>query len=830
MSKARTTKIISALATVPVLAAAFLTPGEVQAAAGGIQNCTVATTCTVGEFLYDDNSVALTGATCILTSKYPDGSAHLTSQAMTGQSDGWYSYEFTAPATTGLYRATVSCTASGDTTTIDRSFQVNAAPTTDTNSIASAVWSYSGRTVTSFGSLIADIWASATRTLTGTSLSSGNLATQDDVVSVRNQVNNLTSTTGDITNITNKTNEIRLLIEEVVNKPIIENVLEESVPDLTGKIQNTRASANQIYVNTQYLTSQSAALGSSWKTKDGKDLLAGIIEISGILGEEGDPSSSDTVFGQANWIKDSWNWDEADAVYTQLVTTKKIVETLKEGLADYKKDPALYAQAKALVKSFVALEKVVGNTSDTLAKKTLFAKVKTTESLAQNLDEKGKEVDKVLGAFVKSNDTNLALPKVTDLKNQVIALNKVPGVLGAISKVNPNDTTSIKNALFGLRGVINANKKLLASGAGKTLVNTWLEIGSIVFKTVVTNPSKLISQEVDVKYYLPAEIKKDDIIKTDPSLSVEYDSEKDQLYVTGVVSLAVGQTKTFSVETKDIWEYSQTGLNSLKDEVKELYKPLEKTAYFAQGVTLRSDINATLDKIAEIQAAAVTPEDKIKAYRESKILMESVDQKIIGMRDLVTQAGAAGNLFGFVGGAQTIAVWGLVIIIAAGFIFMTVYMKVVTSKAQAEVAPPKAEKTVHPGKLVVTMLISSVLSASVTGLVVSNVLSRNYEQKISVLGEKTTDLEFGPAIKETQPSVQDVMPSENLGTGGTYLVIVTETPTGYLRVRETPRGKEIGRVKPEDKLPFLDENENWYQVELETGEIGWVSKEYSYKE
>ena len=240
MKNARTTKFISALAIVPALAAVLITPSEVQAAAGGIQNCTASTTCVVGEFLYDDDSVALTGATCTLTSKYPDGSAHLTGQAMTGQSDGWYAYEFTAPATTGLYRATVSCEESGDTITIDRSFQVNAASATDVDSIASAVWSYSGRTVTSFGSLIADIWASATRTLTGVGLSSGQLATQSDVVSVRDKIDDLSEDSGDLTGIKNTVNETRLLIEEVVNAPIIQNILEEAEP-----VGNTRGLLEQ---------------------------------------------------------------------------------------------------------------------------------------------------------------------------------------------------------------------------------------------------------------------------------------------------------------------------------------------------------------------------------------------------------------------------------------------------------------------------------------------------------------------------------------------------------------------------------------------------------
>ncbi len=870
MLNARTTKIFSALAIVASLAVAPAFSSEVQAAAGGMQNCTVGDTCTIGEFLYDDNSTALIGADCTLTSKNPDGSAHLTSQAMTGQSDGWYAYEFISPATTGLYRATISCVISDDTVSIDKSFQIGeaaAAASVDEEAIADAVWgsssrsltsfgtlvsdiwNYSGRTVTSFGTLIADIWASATRTLTGSTLSSGSLATTSDTDSIKTKVEGISTNSTNVTNVTNNVSEIknlteetRLLIEQVVNKPIIQNVLEESVPNLSDKIQNTRASASQIYINTQYLTSQSAVLGASWNTKNGKDLLASVIELSNVLGEMGDSSSADTVFGQANYIRDSWNWDEADNVYDQLVAIKKITEEIKLGLANYQKDPALYIQTKALVKNFIALEKIVGRVGDTPSKKTLFAKIKTTENLALSLDEKGSEVDKVLGAFVKSKDVNIASSKASDLKNQIIALNKVPGVLSALTKINSSDPVSIKNTLLGLRGIIDSNKKLLVLNSGKTLINTWLEIGSVVFKTVATNPSKLISQDVNVKYYLPSEIKKEDIIKSDAGLSVEYDSEKDQLYVAGTFILNAGQTKTFSVETKDIWEYSQSALDSMRAQADELYKPLEKTAYFAQGVSLKSDINANLDKMADIKTSAITPEDKIRAYRESEILKKSVDEKIAGMRDLVTQASAAGNLFGFVGGAQTIAVWGLIIVIIAGFVFMTIYMKTIISKEKTEnlsvssatvdEVKPKKRSEIRPAHLIVIMIASSVISAGIAGLTVSKVVSQAYEDKISVLGTQTKKVEqqlindASSALEETKELTEE----ENLGVGGPYLVIVGETPTGYLRVRETPGGDEIAKVNTEDKLPFVDENDEWYQVELERGEVGWVSKTYSTKE
>lgn len=876
--------IASALAIVSTLAVAVFSHNEVMAAAGGIQNCTAGSTCTVGEFLYDDASAPINNSTCTITSWYPNNTvffAALTAMDIPTQADGWYSKTFTAPATTGLYRTTISCTVSGDTLTIDKSFQVNAAAPSapDTGSIATAVWGFSGktldsfgslpadiwsystRTVSSFGTLVADIWANATRTLTGASLSTGSLATKSDVDSVNSNVDSakskldsvsdkvvdISTTTGvaNATNLTIKdvTTETRLLLEKVVNKPIIQNVLEDTAPPLTDKLSGTRTMANQLYVNNQFVIAQSATLVSKWNSTSGKDLLDGIISLSNILGTSGDSSNSNTMFGSANWVRDSWSWDESGKVYDQLVTTDKILGDLKEGLAEYQKTPALYAQAKLLVKNSLSLEKTIGTVSDTVTSKTLFSKIKGTTDLAIKLEEKGTQVDKILGAYTKSGDVNGTVAQINGLKNQIIALNKVPGASNALAVVSPQNANSIKNVLFGLRGIVNTNKKLLSLGSGKTLINTWLELGSIVFKTMATNPSTLINQTVDVKYYLPQEIKKEDIMKTDPGLTVEYDSEKDQLYVAGTFALSAGQTRTFSVETKDIWEKTPAELQSIRDQANELSKPLEKTAFYAQGVSLKSDIMASLDQISIIMEGAVTPEEKIRAFRQAEVLEKSATTKLAGMKDLVTQASAAGSLFGFVGGSQAIAVWGLIIVIAAGFIFMTIYMRTITAKAVTDInvpqvnvpqedqtQPKKHSKSggTHPAAFITVMLLSSVISAGTTGLIVSNVVSKNYEQKLAVLGASTQ-----VPVATTVPVLNDATPvtsDESLGIGGQYLVVVSDTPTGFLRVRETPSGVEIAKVNVGDKLPFMEETEGWYKVQLEDGTLGWISKEYSVKE
>lgn len=809
-----TARLLPKIATVLAFSCltAVLSVSEVRAAAGGIQNCTAGSTCTVGEFLYDDSSVAITSAICTVTSKYPNGTDFLVSQIMTGQSDGWYAYEFTAPLTTGLYRTTVSCTVSGDTLSIDKSFQVNTATATppDTASIAQAVWGYSTRTVSTFGTLVSDVWSNTVRKLTGTGLDSGQLATQSDVTAVSDKVATISTTSTNVTNVTNNvtdiknvTEETRLLLEQVVNKPVIQNVLEDTTPDISQKLQDTKAMANQLYVNNQFLTTQTAALASRWNSLTGKEALEAVFALSKVLGESADPSSANTMFGTANWIRDSWDWDESAKIYDQMIAVNKLISSLKENLADYQKTPLLYRSVKQLVKNSLVIESTIGTVSDLGVKNTLYSKIKNTQDLALSLDEKGDQIEKVLGGKTSVD--------VDDLQNQVLALNKVPGVSSALT------SNTQKNLLLGLRGIINSNKKLLALGSGKTMVNVWLELGSIVFKTVATNPSTLVAQNVDIKYYLPKEIKQGDIMKTDAGLSVSYDSEKDQLYVLGTFRLTPGQTRTFSVETKDIWEMAPAEIQSIRDQANELFKPLEKTAYYAQGVSLKSDINASMDQVSVLIAGAVTPEEKIKAYRQAEILKNSANAKLAGMKDLVTQASAAVNLFGFVGGAQTIAVWGLIVVIAAGFVFMTIYMKTMIGKANVEPQKHNFRSGVHPVTLALVMIVSSAISAGATGYVVNSAVSKNYEEKIKVLGAQTE--------KQILPT-----PVPELGTGGQYLVVVSDTPTGFLRVRKTPSGVEIAQVAPGDKLLFLDEQDGWYKVRLEDEREGWISKQYSSKE
>jgi len=904
--------------TILVLAAALTTPPITRAAVGSPQICAPASTCVVGEFLYDDSYTPIPDAECKLTSKYPNGTEHLTDQIMSKTADGWYSYEFTAPSTTGYYRTQVCCTAGSDYLCVDKSFEVKSSTDATANEVATAVWGYSGRTLTSFGTIASDVWSSSsrslssfgnlvsdvwnntTRTLTGTNLSSGNLATKSDV-----------------TNLKTALDENKNLLEKLVNKPIIENILEEvEDKDLSEKIDQTKSVAAQLYINHQFLTSKAGLTVSKWDKLSDRELLDAFIEISEVLGEEGDTSSSSSFLGNLSWLREVWGWSQADDLYDQAKAIKKTVAFIQGRISSYGKSKTLYNEAKSLLVYLRTSEKFLGDSGDEASARTVFGKLKETEQLALALDERIAEVDKYL-VEAKKPDPLSFRRKVEDLIKRVLAINKLPRASAVLSAKTKDISAEkkIKNQLLSTKGLLMANKRLLANGEGKTLSATWLEEGSIVVKTLVTNPSTVISQEVALKYYLPEEIKRqEDILEADDGLSVKFDTEKNQYYIEGKLTLKPGETKTVSVRLQDVWTLKQEQIDSLRKQAAELSRPLEKTSYFAQGVTLKSDIDVSLDRVEALIEEVITPEQKIKAYREAEIELAGVKTKMEKLQELVTMASGAGSLLGFVGGSQAIAVWGIIIVVAAGFIFLSLAMRMIArginndannngannnnanNITKEDKHAKKKEKMTKGGgmtrifKLALPLILATVISATVSASLASSLILlsekahqekdspeatpiKEEENKVLGLGVGGVEIvrlnapEDGEIVLYSQPSTssaikmrlesgQEVVKTGEEGNWVQILIIknispesilegwvekdfvkgaeeenqespslsvtIKNTPTGWLRVREKPGGKEIGRVYPGEEYKFIGQESGWYQIEFEGGEA-WIS-------
>lgn len=90
----------------------------------------------------------------------------------------------------------------------------------------------------------------------------------------------------------------------------------------------------------------------------------------------------------------------------------------------------------------------------------------------------------------------------------------------------------------------------------------------------------------------------------------------------------------------------------------------------------------------------------------------------------------------------------------------------------------------------------------------------------------------GEAEEISTPPTQTATPTEQIKT-----LTITETETGWLRVRETPslNATVLTRVYSGEKYQILEEKEEWAKIKLsepvkldgETFDSGWVSKEYT---
>lgn len=168
------------------------------------QRVSLGDTIRIGEFLYEDDYSPST-ADCTLTIYDSAGTQKYTG-TMTENANGWHYHDYAVGAgeALGNWPTSMACgTAGVDLVIVDKTFTVIPTTATTNNAIAesvwgsstrslttfgtlvadtaSAVWASGTRTLSSFGTLAADVWASATRTLTGASLDSGSIATLSDV-------------------------------------------------------------------------------------------------------------------------------------------------------------------------------------------------------------------------------------------------------------------------------------------------------------------------------------------------------------------------------------------------------------------------------------------------------------------------------------------------------------------------------------------------------------------------------------------------------------------------------------------------------------------------
>jgi hypothetical protein len=710
---------------------ASIFPGKIVATSYRV--CPDDSSCEIGEFLFDDTYQKITDATCKFTSRNPDGSLYLDEVVMSvDTNDGWYSILVTTTSKPyGLYRSFICCNDNGSDLCLDKSFVIASADVgtslteqqvadavwdepraghndadsfgenlqTPSTISAADIWNYPTRTLSSFGSLVANIWDYSARTLSSFGSLLASIKEETDPIKstvdeIKTETTQIQTTTEQIQTTTElvatQTNE---LVEKVTSEPIVETFIEEGalVPeDLQVKIKQTKDAAKVLLGNTSTLKTQIASLNNNWETTSYQLALNEVTDTSRILGASTQSSQLDSspvdssptdVVGIINWLKQEWESPIINNLATQASSALTNTNSISREIRNYGKTALSKEYLGIATQHLNKLEDLVGLPSDSASQNTLYGYIKDLEETSDQLADYSELLASLLTNW-QYFSTQDAQEIIADLRKEILAINRIPDA-DYVLKLQSRNGHYLENQALALRGIIDSNFYLLAQKPDEAVVHVWLEYGSVIFRSLVTNPSSSTSITAPVKYYLPKELTLENIIKKDDWLTISYDIEKEAYYARGTIDLAPSETKTFSIEVVDVWTISEEEIASIRKQAETLFQPLKNTSYFAQGSTIKVDIEVSLDKIALLQKQAQTPEAKIRSYREAQLELTAADKGLADLKTLVTSAGSAGTLFGFVGGVQALAVWGLVVILVAGFVFLAIYLRMIAGKPRS---------------------------------------------------------------------------------------------------------------------------------------------------
>lgn len=110
-------------------------------------------------------------------------------------------------------------------------------------------------------------------------------------------------------------------------------------------------------------------------------------------------------------------------------------------------------------------------------------------------------------------------------------------------------------------------------------------------------------------------------------------------------------------------------------------------------------------------------------------------------------------------------------------------------------------------------------------------------------GKKTILVRTVPGYKLIVEAVLGTVPTETENLPGqeppptptptpaTETVTILATPVGFLRVRSGPgvNFSEVAQVKPNETFKFLNEQNGWYQIQIDGSRQGWVTQDFANK-
>jgi hypothetical protein len=924
----------------------------------------------VGEFVFSDSATPITTATCQLTSFTPTGQPFLTATPLTGTADGWYAHTFSLAqdAALGDYPSQICCQTTENDICIDKTFSVITPPLnpesiTDSvwnatagayttpgtlgqqlsqlqnNTLSAAdIWSYTGRTLSDFGSLVTDIWSSANRTLTGfgtlvsdvsnsvwsnpnRSITDTSNIVQDvwtadpsdydaDPDSFANKINTTTNLTAEevwdyqtrsvtdtsniaatvwdyqtrslttfgdlVTSIWSADNRtatdpsgatatsIDVLRRELVTATTLLQQISTSPqtgdldsPDyaalLAAKLTTTKEYLDDIAGNTELINTKLGLLAVKWNDISDTDKIQELNQVITLLGNP-EAENPTTIIGQITWLADNWNRPQTTDLAARFQILKEDVRDLSTAVQTNPDEASQQAAINDIFQRLTGIKSDIGNFSQSETSPSLFGFYKSTKALADALSREHRIITSTLTDWPKLPlaDQDAA---VTASTTAVTQLNRFTSLKSLLAP-----QTSTPEHLNNLLSVITANQAALAGSGKQPVVVNWIGQQATHYHTFVVNLNRADSQTATISYLLPKEYEPDHLISIDQPLKSTYDQEQQALTIAGSTTLDPATDQLLTVTTTDIWHVGVNTLHTLRDQAAQSAKALEKTPAKDQAAELMTQIDQALETIVALQVSSRTPTAIIQAARQVRTLITTIEAQLAQLNELVATENSTSSLKGFVGGIQAVAVWGMIVIFIAGFIFLSLYMRLLYQQTVTNPEPQlalslplsgnraavTAPATPKPASLPFTLpdfsfltkrrfalsvvVLSSFLFTAITMRQVPlPTVSTPSQQAVMPLSETPPATSSALPIAPLEP-VPSPTPAATASPSAQVLIIPPENQAITLYRLPTVTSTTVAIIDQEEPATVIGETDVWLKVSLDNRDqtiSGWLQKTFA---
>ncbi len=169
--------------------------------------------------------------------------------------------------------------------------------------------------------------------------------------------------------------------------------------------------------------------------------------------------------------------------------------------------------------------------------------------------------------------------------------------------------------------------------------NVAAETRSVKLVIEVQNPSKTETKTVKQPYYMPKEVKAEDIIEKQ-GFEVRFDEEKQQAYLLKEEIFKPGETKRYEITIKDIWKISQDSIDAFRVRTEKAFEGVKKTEYEESANYLMEHILDRLQKIEQSQKGKQDMQKHIGTFRLNRERYIKAEDDLLRLEKMLAAAKA----------------------------------------------------------------------------------------------------------------------------------------------------------------------------------------------